>query len=185
MGDWANTSSKHITENHLLSGSSLTSAQCDRKGQERKARWNKKRTGEAMIVICQGFGENRTGPFQEHKTHIQSHPGLKYMLFLSSREETDGERMGAAPHPPDAIMPPRTASFCSPKCWAEERGRHKEQTGLSAGHSLCHRHSQAAGQSRQLPGHLVSPLPAALTWHRVDCGSPAGAGCLLQWSFSH
>lgn len=50
---------------------------------------------------------------------------------------------------------------------------------------MCHHHSQAGGQSRRLPGHLVSPLPAALTWHRVDCGPPAGTGSLLQWSFSH
>lgn len=87
-----------------------------------------------------------------------------------------GDRTGTASRPPDATMLPCTASFCSPKCWAEEKGRHKEQTGLTAGHALCHRHSQAAGQSRQLPGHLVSPLPAALTWHRVGRGPPAGTG---------
>lgn len=50
---------------------------------------------------------------------------------------------------------------------------------------MCHRHSQAAGQSRRLPGHLVRPLPAALTWHRVDCSPPAGTGSSLHWSFSH
>lgn len=31
----------------------------------------------------------------------------------------------------------------------------------------------------------LAPLPAALTWHRVDCGPPAGTGSSLQWSFSH
>jgi len=74
--------------------------------------------------------------------------------------------------------------FVVRKCWAEEKGRHKEQTGLSAGHYLCHRLSQAARQSRQLPGHLVRPLPVALTWHRVDRGPPAGTGTPLQWRFS-
>lgn len=91
---------------------------------------------------------------------------------------------GTAPHPPDAIMLSRTASLCSPKSWAEEKGRHKEQTGLSAGPSLCHRHSRAAGQSRQLPGHLVSPLPAAFTWHGADRSTPAGASSPLQRSFN-
>lgn len=45
-----------------------------------------------MIVICQGFGENRTAPPSNSTRH--SNLRLKYISFLWSREETDGERTG-------------------------------------------------------------------------------------------
>lgn len=83
------------------------------------------------------------------------------------------------------LMLSRATTFCSSKSWAEEKSRHKEQTGLSAGPSLCHCRLQAAEQSCQLPGHLVRPLPAAPAWHRVDCSPPAAASSSLWWSFNH
>lgn len=111
------------------------------------------------------------------------------MPFLWCKEEMNwgGGKKGTstALRPPDATILPRKASFYSRKCRTEEKCRHKEQPGLSAGHALCHHHSEAEGQSHHLPGHLVSPLPAALTWQRVDCGPPAGTGSSLQWSFRH
>lgn len=129
----------------------------------------------------------------QHKTH--SYPRLKCTMpcmdivcFCRLERRRMGRREKGDRHSASSTWchnAPRMASFCSPKCWTEEKDRHKEQTGLSAGHALCHGRSQAAGQSRQLPGHLVSPLPAALTWHKVDCRPPAGPGSPQQWSFSH
>ncbi len=63
--------------------------------RERKERQNgtRKEDGESnkMIVICQSVSENSTGAYQLHAAQIQSYPRLKYMLFLWSREETNGE----------------------------------------------------------------------------------------------
>lgn len=120
---------------------------------------------------------------QVPETQIHIYSRLKSMVFYIVVKGVGWGWGGSrAPHPPDATMLSVLQGFL---LWPKVLDRHKEQTEISAGHSLCHCLSQAAGQSHQQPGHLVSPLPTALTWHRADCGPPAGPGSLLQWGFNH
>lgn len=111
------------------------------------------------------------------------------LCSTKSTDRNDGQTGGTAivPHPPDATLAPHMASFCTAKCQTEERGTHVHTKNRqhAAGRSLCHGHSHVAGQSRQLPGHLVRTLPAALTRHGVYCVCTARPGSPLHWSFTN
>lgn len=97
----------------------------------------------------------------------------KFIHPLCPEEKTNEERKRGRGHRFIHLMP-----YCG-LAWllfeaqsaGPSRRADKEQTGLSAGRSLCHHHSQATAQSHQLPGHLVSLLPAALTWQEVGGGT--------------
>lgn len=71
-----------------------------------------------------------------------------------------GEGGKQGPRPPDATALSCKASFCGRECGTDTKNRQD-----SAGRSLCRRLSWTAGQSRHLPGHLVSLLPTAPARH--------------------